>query len=83
MPPRIVRARPSSANAPEDAEIGASAAGEETVTSSVAVPALTRQQALGPLLSRVVSDAELAVLSVDWCSDVCSSYIHANYCFSL
>ena len=56
MPPRSIRARPRSANAPEDAEIGASAAGEETVTSSVAVPALTRQQALGPLFSRVVND---------------------------
>jgi hypothetical protein len=41
-----------------------SAPGEETVTSSVAVPALTRQQALGPLLSRVVNDEDLAVLSV-------------------
>ena len=70
MPPRIIRARRRSArlrgaNAPEDAEMGASAAaGEETVTSSVAVPALTRQQALGPLFSRVVNDEDLAVLSV-------------------
>jgi hypothetical protein len=68
MPPRIVRARRRSArlrgaNASVDAEIS-SAAGEETVTSSVAVPALTRQQALGPLFSRVVNDADLAVLSV-------------------
>ena len=68
MPPRIIRARRRSArlrgaNAPEDAEMS-SAPGEETVTSSVAVPALTRQQALGPLLSRVVNDEDLAVLSV-------------------
>ena len=34
------------------------------MTSSVAVPALTRQLALGPLLSRVVNDEDLAVLSV-------------------
>ena len=52
MPPPIVR---------EDVE--GSAAGEETVTSSVAVPALARQQALGPLFSRVVNDEDLAVLS--------------------
>ena len=41
-----------------------SAAGEETVTSSMDVPALTRQQALGPLFSRVMNAEDLAVLSV-------------------
>jgi hypothetical protein len=56
------KARQRGANAPADVE--GSAAGDETVTSSVAVPALTRQQALGPLLSRVVNDEDLAVLSV-------------------
>jgi hypothetical protein len=45
-------------------EMSSAAAGEETVTSSVAVPDLTRQQALGPLLSPVVNDEDLAVLSV-------------------
>ena len=70
MPPRVSRrirarrskARQRGANAPEDVE--GSAAGDETVTSSVAVPNPTRQQALGPLFSRVVNDEDLAVLSV-------------------
>ena len=60
MPPPIVRARRRIARLPEDVVM--SAAGEET--SSMDVPALTRQQALGPLLSRVVNDEDLAVLSV-------------------
>ena len=70
MPPRVSRrirarrskARQRGANAPENVE--GSAAGDETVTSSVAVPNPTRQQALGPLFTRVVNDEDLAVLSV-------------------
>ena len=34
------------------------------MTSSMDVPALTRQQALGPLFSRVMNAEDLAVLSV-------------------
>ena len=64
-PPRLahpsVRASSRIAGLPEDVEMSADR--EETVTSE-AVPDLTRQQALGPLLSRVVNDANLAVLSV-------------------
>ena len=79
MPPRIIRARRMSArlrgaNAPEDVETS-SATGEETVTSSVAVPALTRQQAL-ELLSSVVNDEDLAVLSVILADAANASALH-------